>query len=176
MKSGVKKRLIDLYLLKRPTLLRFLTVRFRDDSIAEDILQEVYIKLQNASFDAPVHNEEGFLVRLTNNAALDFRKQTVRRKARDHAWGELHMRSFGGEPVQDEPSIERIVDGRNKIVRLTALIQQLPPRCQEVFIAHKLQGLSYAQVAEKLSISRSAVEKHMAKALKFLALNIESER
>lgn len=172
MDSDVKTRLIKLYLQKRPKLLRFLLVRFRDDTIAEDVLQNVYIKLKKASFDQPIHNDEGFLVRLTNNAALDYLKQSARRKSRDHTWSELRTQSIGGEPIHDQPEADRVVDGRKKVTRLAGLIQQLPPKCREVFIAHKLRGVSYSDIAQNMGISRSMVEKHMTKALRFLAYNM----
>ena len=45
-------------------------------------------------------------------------------------------------------------------------ISSLPEKCQEVFILHKFSGLKHAEIAAKLNISQSTVEKHIIKALR----------
>ncbi|MCK0070739.1 RNA polymerase sigma factor [Kordiimonas laminariae] len=173
MGSNSQKLLIALYLEKRSNLLRFLIAQFRDEVIAEDIVQEVYLKLQKMTGNQTLSNPEAYLIRITNNVALDYRRQLARRKARDHAWSEVSVQSVGGEPVYDAPDAENIVDSKKRTDELLALINLLPPKSREAFIAHKIDGLTYSEVAAKMNISKSAVEKHMSRALKFIALHIK---
>ncbi len=49
-----------------------------------------------------------------------------------------------------------------------AALDELPPQCRKAFRLHKLDGLSHAETAAAMGISRSAVEKHISAALKFL--------
>ena len=44
-------------------------------------------------------------------------------------------------------------------------IEQLPNRCQQVFILSRLHGLANGEIAELLGISRNMVEKHIIRAL-----------
>lgn len=51
-------------------------------------------------------------------------------------------------------------------------MRELPPRTQEVFRVHKLEGLSHAETAARLGVSKSAVEKHMIAVLKHLSIRL----
>jgi RNA polymerase sigma-70 factor (ECF subfamily) len=73
------------------------------------------------------------------------------------------------EDENGEPSPEQTVDGRQRVARLAQLIKAMPEQRRRVFVMHKLEGLSYGEVAENLGISRSAVEKHMMAALRQIA-------
>lgn len=73
---------------------------------------------------------------------------------------------------EDTPSPERIVADRQELAHVSALIAALPDRCREVFTLRKLHGYSQREVAERLDIAESTVEKHMVKALATLTAAI----
>ena len=60
------------------------------------------------------------------------------------------------------------MEDRERSAKLVAAIAALPPAAGRAFRLHKLDGLSHADVARELGISRSGVEKHMATAIAFL--------
>lgn len=173
MSKPIKSILIEAYLEKRPALKRFLLARFRDDTIAEDILQEVYLKLDRSTFQKPVANTGAFLFKVANNLALDYRKKRQREVIRDHDWGEATRQNVGGEPVLDVPNAEEVLESRQKLACIRETLDGLPPQCRRVFILHKLEGLSHREVAEKLGVSCGTIEKHMSKALKKMALALQ---
>jgi len=173
MSEPIKAPLIEAYLKQRPALKRFLVARFRDSVIAEDILQEVYLKLERARISAPIENHAAFLFRVANNLALDYRKKSIRVAIRDREWSDVSRHSFGGEPVQDLPDPEDALDYKKKLACVQATLETMSPQCRRVFMMHKLQGLSHADVSEQLGITRSTVEKHMGKALKTLAVSLK---
>lgn len=51
---------------------------------------------------------------------------------------------------------------------LDSALETLPPRCKDVFLLAKLQGLKYREIAEKLEVSEKTVENQMTKAIKLL--------
>lgn len=173
MHGDIKAQLVDTYMEKRADLRRFLLSHFRDPNKADDVLQDLYLRLQKTDFKTPVSNQIAFLYKMANNLALDYRKQTQRQRARDHKWHEASGHFLGSDPIHDAPDVDAGIDAQAKISKIIKLVRQLPPQCSKVFVAHKLEGLSHAEVAERLQISRSTVEKHMVKALKFLAQNLE---
>lgn len=175
MDGGVKKQVLDAYLAKRPELKRFLVARFRDESFAEDILQDIYLKLERADLQNPVDNLGAFLYRTANNLALDRKRQAQNQHARDQNWTDTHTHSVQDTVVQDEPDMEAALDARRRLKRAMALVAQLPPQCRRVFIAHKIDGLSYRDVADTMKISKKTVEKHMSKALKYLVLHLKDQ-
>ncbi len=66
-------------------------------------------------------------------------------------------------PATDEPA--RHLESQEERHRLHAAIAGLPPRCREVFVLHKLEGLSQREVAGQLGISLNMVEKHVMRGL-----------
>jgi len=58
-------------------------------------------------------------------------------------------------------------------MRVKAGLEKLPPRTREILLMHRLNNLTYSEIASRLGISSSAVEKHIAKAAVFLAKWIE---
>jgi RNA polymerase sigma-70 factor (ECF subfamily) len=66
------------------------------------------------------------------------------------------------------PTPDREAEGRQELRLLAEAIAQLPPRCREVFVARKVQGLSQRETAQHLGIAESTVEKHIAVGLRHL--------
>ena len=66
------------------------------------------------------------------------------------------------------PDVQEILAGQQRLQRLMLGLQRLPPRCREVFLLNRSEGLSYIQIADRLDISLSMVEKHIARAAFFL--------
>ena len=58
---------------------------------------------------------------------------------------------------------------RQRLARLVAGVEQLPPQVAAAFRLHKFDGLTHGEVAARLGVSRSAVEKYIMSALKVLA-------
>ena len=102
-------------------------------------------------------DEGSFLHRTATNLAFDHLRH--RKIVERHAESE----SLDEEP--QHPSSETEVSQEEWLDLLRQAVSELPPRCRDAFILHKMQGLSYREVAENLGISQSAVEKHIAKGL-----------
>ena len=58
---------------------------------------------------------------------------------------------------------------RVRLERVREGLSRLTPRTREIFLMHRLDEMKYREIAERLGISQSAVEKHIAKAALFLA-------
>lgn len=173
MDDSVKSALLEAYLAKRPELKRFLVARFRDETAAEDILQDMYLKLDRTTFKAPIDNMGAFLYRTANNLALDHRRQRERSNARDKDWTDSQSHQIGGSTIADTPDSDAALDAKRKLTAVMKALDDLPPQCRRVFTAHKFEQLSYREVAEKLGISKKTVEKHMSKALKYLVNHLK---
>jgi len=166
--SGPPNQLLALYLERREALLRFFVARTGSVVEAEDVVQDIYFKIHDLD-TAHIDNPAAYLYRLGQNAMLDRLRSRRRAAARDEAYQSVHSASSGAEPADDQPSAEEALAARQRLARLIAALENLPPQCKRVFTLHKLDGKSYGQVAAELGISRSAVEKHMMAALKKLA-------
>jgi RNA polymerase sigma-70 factor (ECF subfamily) len=160
--------LISAYLEHRAFLLRLLTARTGSAAEAEDIFQEMYERLAAIPDADAIDNVPAFLNRMAMNLAFDRRRSHARGVARDAEWLDSTARVEGEESIADVPSAEDVAASRQELRLLREAIDTLPPQGRRVFEMHKLEGRPHADVAAQLGISRSAVEKHMAAAMKNL--------
>ena len=152
--------------------MRFFTLRLRSDAAAEDLVQEIYVRLARVADDTPIENAQAYLYRLGSNLMLEQIRGQRRSAARDTAWGESQTMTLGQEQVADQAAADEVVAARQRLAAVVRAVGELPPRTQEVFRLHKLEGLSHTETAARLGVSRSAVEKHMITVLKHLALRL----
>jgi RNA polymerase sigma factor (sigma-70 family) len=162
------------YLRKRGDLLRYFTLRLKSGPLAEDVVQDIGLRL--ASMTAgPVENPAAYLYRLGTNLMLDRLKQQRRATARETAWQSSGTTQVAGETVAEEPAADAVVAGRQRLSRLLAALDALPPQRRRAFVLHKLEGLSHAETAERMGVSRSAVEKHIIAAVQQLVALLPNE-
>ena len=109
-----------------------------------------------------------YLYRMAQNLVLDRLRERRRREIRDHDWIAAQRTVIGGEPVaQDLRADERLIE-QEDAERLARAIAALPEGAGRAFRLHKIEGLPHAEVAARLGISRSGVEKHIATAMAHL--------
>jgi RNA polymerase sigma factor (sigma-70 family) len=161
--------LSHLYHRHRADLLRLLTARTGSAAEAEDLAQELWLKLRGHP-PLDVQNARAYLFRMAQNLATDRLRARQRRMARERRWSD-EATDFAAT-VHDLPdparTAEQVLIEREEIATLVSAIANLPEGARRAFELHKLEGVSHAGVAERLGISRSGVEKHMAVAMKYL--------
>lgn len=143
---------------------RFFLAKLGPEADIEDLVQDLYLKVINLG-DEPVNNPPAFLYRLASNLMLDRLRQRRRAVARDGDWRSSNRTSVGPVDVVDAPDAESAVIARQRLDRVMTALATLSPRTQQIFRLHKIDGLSYAQTAAALGISKSAVEKQISLAL-----------
>jgi len=169
METGDDQGLEAVYRATRADLLRFLVARTGDAAEADDLMQELWIKLQNPTA-GPIAHGKAYLYRMAQNLIVDRLRERQRRQRRERNWyGErLGHAADGVEPSDPGRNAEEEMLDREETAAVASAIANLPPGARRAFELHKLHGLSHADVAAELGISRSGVEKHMAVAIKYL--------
>jgi RNA polymerase sigma-70 factor (ECF subfamily) len=167
--------LLDAYMSRRDDLVRFFAARLRSMAAAEDLVQDLYIRVSSLDSDEPVENPSAYLYRLASNLMLDRLRSDRRSGARDSAWVQTQRLEVAGEAVADEPSAEQNVAGRQRLSLLTRAIAELPPKTRRAFQLHKLEGLSQEETARALGVSRKTVEKQISSALHRLLARLEED-
>lgn len=143
----------------REPLKRFFERRLRDRAEAEDLAQEVLLRL------ARQHS----LVRQTRPAYIFLTARSVlldkvrRNRVRERA----DVPGNDGSALE-VPSAERVYSAQERVRRVEQLLEALTPRARQVFTMHRIEGLAYTEIAQALGITVSTVEKHMTAALRFL--------
>ncbi len=160
--------LLETYLEKRPALVRFFTARLRSPGAAEDLVQELYLKLAALDPAEEIDNPSAFLYRTAQNLMLDRQRHDRRTALRDGAWAEVQDLRAGGEPAADDA-----LAARRRLVKLAGIVEEMPAKMRQAFRLHKLDGLSHVETARSMNVSVSAVEKHISAALKLLLRKLE---
>lgn len=148
----------------RSILARFVRARLRDDAALDDVLQELWLKVQTVD-SGPIAEPLAYLYRMADNLVLDRKRAERRREARDHHWSEL--RANGSDLAADaEPSPERVVVARDYLRKVDARLALLPERTIYIFRAVRIDKRPQKELASELGISVSAVEKHLQRAFR----------
>lgn len=153
--------LVGTFMDSRPALLRYLGLRGATPEEAEDILQEVYLKLL-ADRIGPVAEPRAYLYRMTNNHFLGSRRTAGRRARREEDWAEVH--GGGDGEVDERPSVEAELIAREQLAILQHVLDGLPERTRIIFRRFRIDGEPQRQIAADMGISLSAVEKHLTRA------------
>lgn len=156
----------------RDDLKRYFTLRLGSESAAEDLTQEIYLKIVAAPAGTQIENPSAYLYRLGSNLMLDQLRSQKRSLSRDSDWQRVHTSSAGDEAVTEAPAADDAIAAKQQLGRILAALDEVSPRARRAFSLHKLEGLSHAETAAALGISRSAVEKHVSAVLKHLLRRI----
>ncbi|AYD04159.1 RNA polymerase sigma factor [Neorhizobium sp. NCHU2750] len=139
-------------------LVSYLTLRLGGRSEAEDAFQDTFLKAQGIVSTPEIANPRAYVFRIAENVAMDRLRRRVAQR-----------RYLSTDDIPEAPAdiatAEQIVDYRQRLKRLEVIIDGLPARQRQVFLMHKFDGMSHAEIARELGISRSGVEKLIMKAL-----------
>ena len=145
------------FMALRPALLRFMMARGASSEDAADLVQDLYLKLDQAG-STPVAEPRAYLYRMADNLVLDQRRSAQRRARRNEAW-------VGPDPDRDDrPSTEAVLIARERLGHIERALRALPERTADIFRRFRLDGQSQRTIAAALDISLSAVEKHLQRA------------
>jgi RNA polymerase sigma factor (sigma-70 family) len=164
--------LLAAYLERRANLVRFLAARAGSLAAAEDLAQDLYLKLAARDRGEAVGNPAAMLYRMALNLMLDRARGEARSAARDTAWRQVERTELGGVDVADEPPADEAAASAQRLRQLVAAVRELPPQAGRAFRLHKLEGLSHAETARAMGLSVKAVEKHVSAALKALTVKL----
>ena len=167
MDDGATTPLLEAYLRKRADLLRFFTVRLRSAGAAEDLVQELFLKVQSMS-EVEVASPVALLYKLGANLMLDRLRQERRAVSRDHEWYKSRRLIVGEEDAVDEPVIEDALTARRRLTQIVEAVQAMPPRTRRAFELHKLGGMTQAETAKVMGVTVSAIEKLISEAMRRL--------
>ena len=137
----------------------FVRRKVRCPALAADIVQETYVRLASRGLSEAVRNPRALLYRVAGNLAIDqLRLQETRAKY-------VTVMPLLENLPDARPSAEAEIDAKQRLALLMEAVEELPPRCRQVFVLRKFEDFDQAEIAETLGISRNMVEKHLRKAL-----------
>lgn len=166
--------LLRAFFERRENLILFLAARTRDLPTAEDLVQDLYLKIAALDPATEVRAPEALLYRMASNLMVDHVRSRQRSGRRSADWRMETHTVMGGQDVSAEAPADEVLLGKERIRLLAAAVADLPPQMGRAFRLHKLEGMSQAQTAQAMGISVKMVEAHIAAAIKQLAQRLRS--
>lgn len=149
----------QVFLENRPAILRFLRARGCDAS-AEDLFHDLWLNLQSQG-NGPIAEPLNYIFRAASNMAMNLARGENRRRDRERDWNAAQ--SF--DPVLPDAALVY----RSEIERARARLCNLGSRVERTFFLSRVDGLQRREIAEKLGVSLSTVEKDLTRAYEVIA-------
>ncbi|MGH6910868.1 MAG: RNA polymerase sigma factor, partial [Phenylobacterium sp.] len=121
------------YLQRRDNIVRFLAARAGSMAAAEDLAQELYLRLAARDRGAEVGNASALLYRMAINLMLDRARGEARSAARDGAWRQLSRSDLGGVDISDDPPADEAAASAQRLRQLVAAVGDLAPQMGRAF-------------------------------------------
>ena len=143
----------------RGDILRFVQRRTRNPESAADLTQDLFLKLSAVPNSLPSRKEaRAYLFRMAGNLAIDHVRVEARRS-------EI---LDGSKVLFEDTTIgpEAIAISRDHLRVISDALDELPPKCREVLVLARVHGLEHREIAQRLGVSISLVEKYQLRALR----------
>lgn len=147
-----------LYRAHSASLTRFLRRQGSGDR-ASDLLHQLFARFLGLAPGkrAAIVSPEAYLKHSVRNIVRDARKASQRQSANLHVSDD--------DVTLTAPCQIAALEARDMLNRIEHTIEKLKPITREIFLAHRLDGYSYAEIAERTGLSVKGVEKHMSRAI-----------
>lgn len=143
-----------------------LKYRLGSEDLANDVLHETYLRIEQRDDEMHVRNPQAYLYRTALNVAYDQHANTPRLLNVDEVDELLLLADDTQDPA-------RIVHARNEVGELQDILRQLPWRQHEILVASRLEGIPHREIALRFHISTRMVEKELKAALAFCAKRMQ---
>lgn len=149
-------------------LRRYLARLLGNRTDAEDVAQDAFLRVKPVIDREPVAKPEALLYTTARRLAIN---QLKRRQIAPFVPGEAHPESTAAPA----PGVAQQVMARQEWQQLEQAIAQLPEGCRTVLLLRKMEFLSHLEIADRLNIAISTVEKQHARALRLLRASLASQ-
>lgn len=152
----------------RSELIVWLTRKGGAAADVEDVVQEAFLRFHRAGHQLASSDARPLLFVIARNLQHD-RWKAENREARRRVDDDVQALDAGPRAIASDtsPADERMIQRQN-LAAAAAVIRALPPRCRDAFLLHRFEALTYRQIAGRLGVSVSMVEKYVAEALRQL--------
>src|SRR5262249_46693686 len=147
---------------RRARLYAFLARRTGSREAAEDLIQELWLRIANEADDPHFENPDSWLQRVAINLTLNWVRQH-----RFHTQIVTQVED-GVDATDDAPGPDRQMQSRQSIAFLRDLLDELPPRRRKAFLLYRGEGLSLGETAQQMGVSQATAKKQITAAIAFL--------
>ena len=145
---------LSLFIAHRSALVNYANGIVGERSLAEDVVQEAWLRYGAAMHGRRLEEPVGYLYRIVRNIALDRR----RRLTLEHRHTARHVEQLVASVADEAPSPEDEAIARQELRRVIAAIAELPERTRIALEMHRFGGCTLKEIAQHLGISTSMAQ------------------
>ncbi|MGE5565223.1 MAG: RNA polymerase sigma factor [Parcubacteria group bacterium] len=154
----------------RTPLMNYFLRRVRDRAEAEDLTQEVFLRIVRRPDAEPLENAEVFLFSIAANLLRDRARRAQTRHAAEHRSLDAPDEDFTAAPsLIEDRAPERVLMSQESLAEVLRALDELGERTRDIFILYKLEKMKHREIGALYGLSASAVEKYVRKATAHLA-------
>lgn len=151
--------LLELLVSEKPKLLRRSARIVGDLFTAEDILQRLWLKLQQGTGTDNITSPRAYLLRLVSNLSIDQRRADLARQ-RIQAKADAYLSASN-----ESASADRTMIARDELARVMAAMEALAEPTRTMFRLNRFEKMRIADIAVMYGVSTTTVENHLRRAL-----------
>ncbi len=167
MSKHSPNRLEKLFAAHAQGLVRFLKRKVNNPEDAEDIAQNAFIRIQRLAEQGELENPKAYLYQTASNLAIDMMRRE--KLHQNYVRQTISKEQFSDEEfssITDYCTPERLLSARSELDAIKKAMDDLPIKCRQAFLLHRIKGHSYNDIAKEMGVSVSSVEKYILQALK----------
>jgi RNA polymerase sigma-70 factor (ECF subfamily) len=159
IRQGDKGQFESLFRSSYVSLVRYAKTIVKDHDTAEEIVQDLFFRLWQDKDKIKIESSlNGYLFRAVHNRCLHWIEHN--RVVEKHVQEMILMEAENTETPAE------IIQYKELQLKIAGILERLPEKCGRIFCMNRFEGLKYAEIAEKLSVSVKTIEANMGRALK----------
>jgi len=152
----------ELYIHHGRWLVSWIAQKTDSLATAEDLAQDTFCRLLRRPNLNRLQQPKSYLSSIANGLVIDHYRRVSLEKA--------YLDSLSNQSEATTPSLEKQALVLEALAKIDQLLDKMPAKMRTIFLLSRLDGLTYKQIAERLKISSSSVQKHMHTAIKLCYL------
>jgi len=153
---GARAQFLKVFIAQRAQMEAVVSRRVGCKATAADLVQDLFVRFWRRPL-VQVEELGTYLLRCASNIAIDHLRSQGARARLSEDW----LPEQQGTPVEPAAAVQ----ASHELQQVETALRQLPERTRRIFLLNRLHGRTYADIAQAMDLSQSAVEKHMMRAL-----------
>jgi RNA polymerase sigma factor (sigma-70 family) len=124
---------------------------------AADLAHDTYVRVISSGRLPQPEQSRAFLTQVAKHLVIDMYRR--------HRLEQAYQETVAALPQLEAPSVEARVLMLETLFEIDAMLGNMPPKVREAFLMSQLEGMTYAEIAARLDVTVSSVQKYMSRAL-----------
>lgn len=151
-------------------LRRFLMSRIKCPETAADLTHETYLQLDRRVKENPPDNARALAFRIALNLAIDYQRKVA---VRNRYAADMSFESAIEMAANHTTEPERTLIAQQRLTILQKTLHEMPVNCRTAFYMHSIECLTYSEIAARMGLSKSMVNKLLSEAMTYCTLALD---